>query len=75
MSVRYLIAWFGMMGLAIANGAVRDVVYRARMGDRAAHQISTVILLLLFSGYFWGFSRFGRWHRSVKPGRSGRCGG
>jgi hypothetical protein len=53
-SVRYLIAWFGMMGLAIANGAVRDVVYRARMGDRAAHQISTVILLLLFGGYFWG---------------------
>jgi len=53
-SVRYLIAWFGMMGLAIANGAARDVGYRARMGDLAAHQISTVILLLLFGGYFWG---------------------
>ncbi len=54
MSVHYLIAWFGMMGLAIANGAVRDVVYRARMDDRAAHQISTVILLLLLGSYFWG---------------------
>ena len=45
MSVHYLIVWFGMVGLSIANGAV---------GDRAAHQISTVILLLLFGGYFWG---------------------
>ena len=54
MSVRYLIAWFGMMGLAIVNGAVRDGVYRARMGNLAAHQFSTVILLLLLGGYFWG---------------------
>ena len=43
-----------MVGLAIANGAVRDIVYRARVGDRVAHQISTVILLLLLGGYFWG---------------------
>jgi hypothetical protein len=53
-SVQYLIAGFGMVGLAIANGAVRDIVYRARVGDRVAHQISTVILLLLLGGYFWG---------------------
>ena len=54
MSVRYLIAGFGMVGLAIANGALRDVGYRAVVGDRAAQQLSTVILLLLFGGYFWG---------------------
>jgi hypothetical protein len=53
--VKYLIAWFGMMLLAIANGALRDIVYRQQVGDLAAHQISTVILLLLFSGYLWGF--------------------
>jgi hypothetical protein len=53
MFVHYLIAWLGMMLLAIANGAVRDFTYRGWVGDFRAHQLSTVTLLLLFVGYFW----------------------
>ena len=53
MVLKYFIAWFGMMILAILNGALRDLAYKPYVGDLAAHQISTVILLLLFTAYFW----------------------
>ena len=47
-----------MMFLAIANGGLRDSLYKQPLGDLAAHQIST-ILLLLFTGYFRMLA--GRW--------------
>ncbi len=53
MILKYVLAWFGMMMLAILNGTVRDFGYKPYVGDLAAHQISTVILLLLFAGYMW----------------------
>ncbi len=52
MILRYFFAWFGMMALAIINGGLRDLVYRPRVGDLPAHQISTVILIVLLAGYF-----------------------
>ncbi|HWR72126.1 MAG TPA: hypothetical protein VN604_03065 [Nitrospirota bacterium] len=52
MILKYFFAWFGMMVLAIINGGLRDLVYKPYVGDLAAHQISTVILILLFAGYF-----------------------
>lgn len=48
-----------MMLLAIVNGTIRDFSYRALVGDFLAHQLSTITLLLLFSGYFWWLFR--RW--------------
>lgn len=57
MILRYFIAWFGMMLLAIINGAFRDLVYKSHVGNLAAHQLSTVALLLLFAGYFWVLAR------------------
>lgn len=52
MIVKYLLAWFGMMILAIMNGALRDFSYQPHVGALAAHQISTVLLIVLFAGYF-----------------------
>ena len=52
MFLKYFLAWFGMMILAILNGTLRDVFYKPHVGDLAAHQISTVILLVLFAAYF-----------------------
>ena len=52
MLLKYFLAWFGMMILAILNGGLRDVLYKPRVGDLVAHQISTVILLVLFAAYF-----------------------
>ncbi len=50
---KYFLAWFGMMILAIINGGVRDIIYKQSLGVLAAHQISTFMLLVLISGYFW----------------------
>lgn len=52
--IKYFLAWFGMMVLAILNGAFRDVAYKAHVGDLAGHQLSTASLLLLFAVYFYG---------------------
>lgn len=49
--LKYFIAWFPMLILAIANGALRDLVYKKFVGELAAHQISTITLLLLFGIY------------------------
>ena len=49
---RYILAWFGMMVLAVLNGTVRDFVYLPWTGQAAAHQISSVILIALFALYF-----------------------
>ncbi len=51
MVLRYFLAWFGMMVLAVVNGGLRDLVYRQRVGDLAGHQISTVVLIVLLAGY------------------------
>lgn len=50
---KYMAAWFGMMFLAIFNGTIRDFVYTPYVGELTAHQLSTVILLLLFAAYLW----------------------
>jgi hypothetical protein len=50
---KYLIAWFPMLLIAIANGAARDLIYKRYVGDLTAHQISTFSLILLFAIYTW----------------------
>ncbi|MGE5808015.1 MAG: hypothetical protein ACM32I_02710 [Nitrospirota bacterium] len=57
MILRYFLAWFGMMVLAIINGGLRDFGYKASVGDLPAHQISTVVLLALLAGYIWLLTR------------------
>jgi hypothetical protein len=53
MILKYFFAWFGMMILAIIKGGFRDFAYKSHVGDLPAHQISTIILIVLFAGYFW----------------------
>lgn len=49
--LKYFLAWFPMLLLAIANGALRDLVYKKYLGELAAHQVSTFSLIILFSVY------------------------
>ncbi len=53
MIFRYFFAWFGMMVLAVINGGLRDFAYKSLVGGMAAHQISTVVLIVLLAGYIW----------------------
>jgi len=55
--VKYIAAWLGMMVLAVLNGVARDKLYGPRVGDLAAHQFSTGILLILFGIYFYALQK------------------
>jgi hypothetical protein len=55
----YLAAWLGMLVLAVLNGAFREALLTPLLGDTAARQLSTLLLLALVSGWFWFLHR--RW--------------
>jgi hypothetical protein len=42
-----------MLLIAIANGALRDLVYKKYTGDLFGHQVSTVSLIIFFAVYIW----------------------
>ena len=45
--------WFGLLCIAIVNGALRDLVYGPAMSELGAHQISTVTGCSAFLIYAW----------------------
>ena len=53
MMMKYFLFWFPMLLLAVINGTARDFLYKERVGELAAHQISTFSLLLLFGIYIY----------------------
>ncbi len=55
---RWIGAWLGLSALAIANGVAREGLYGEAVGDHAAHQISTVTLIMLIAGYSWLLQRW-----------------
>ena len=54
---KYLIAWFVMLLVSIANGTVRDFTYGRRMDELTAHQLSTASGVLLLGIVILGFVR------------------
>lgn len=63
--LRYALAWFPMMVIAVGNGVLRVATYGKRMPELAAHQLSTLVGAILLSVYIWFVVR--RW-----PPESGR---
>jgi len=53
MKWREVVAWLPGIPIAIANGILREVVYKARLDDLQAHQLSVVSFILLFGVYVW----------------------
>jgi hypothetical protein len=56
---KWILAWVGASVLGVANGVARETTYSDRVGDDAAHVISTGMLLMLLGGYMWLLQR--RW--------------
>lgn len=54
---KYFLLWFPMIVLAVANGALRDLVYVKYLGDLSARQISTLSLIILFTIYIYLVTR------------------
>lgn len=53
MNLKYILAWFPMVLIAILNGAARDLFYGKKMPELRAHQISTVTGAMLLGIYIW----------------------
>ena len=54
----YILAWFPMVIIAIANGALRDGWYGRYMRELRAHQLSTLTGVILFGIYIGAIMRF-----------------
>ena len=50
---RWIAAWLGATAVGVANAGVRELVYADRVGELAAHQISTATLLAAVTYYIW----------------------
>ena len=64
---KYLLAWFPMVLIAVANGALRDFVYGRWISETAAHQVSTAGAAVLLGFYMWFVVR------ALKPATSWRA--
>lgn len=47
----WMLAWMGCSVLGMVNGTARELLYRERVGEQAAHYISTATLLMLLALY------------------------
>ena len=50
---KYILAWFPMIIIAIANGLFREKILTNRLNELQAHQLSTAIMIILFGIYVW----------------------
>ena len=53
MKWKYILAWFPSIIIAIANGSLRQFIYRIYFDELPAHQLSAVSFILLFGIYVW----------------------
>ena len=51
--MKYLMYWLPMILLAVANGTLRQFILLDRFGELKAHQLSTLLLIVLCSIYVW----------------------
>jgi hypothetical protein len=51
--LRYLLAWFPMLALAVANGTLRQATYGKKLPELRAHQLSTLIGAAIIGLYIW----------------------
>jgi hypothetical protein len=56
---KYLLCWFGLLLIAMINGALRDLVYKPFLGDLLSHQVSVLMGITLFGLFIWYLST--RW--------------
>ncbi len=52
-AIRYIVVWTGMIFLAIFNGILRGAVFEVYLDSLAAHQLSSVTLVILFFIATW----------------------
>ena len=58
MTLKILLSWLCIMVIAILNGAMRDLLYKNKLGERRANQVSTFSLLILIGIFTCVFQKF-----------------
>jgi hypothetical protein len=53
MSINYLLLWLPMILIAFANAILRELVFIKHYNESRAHQLSTIVLIILCSVYVW----------------------
>jgi hypothetical protein len=51
--MRYILAWFPMLALAVANGALRQLIFAQHMSELRAHQLSTLTGCAVLGIFIW----------------------
>ncbi len=51
--LKFILAWFPMIFIAIANGLFRERILTSRLTELQAHQVSTATMIVLLSIYVW----------------------
>ncbi len=51
--LKYILAWFPLIFMAIANGLFREKILSSRLNELQAHQMSTTTMIVLFAIYVW----------------------
>jgi hypothetical protein len=51
--IRYVLAWFPMLVIAGANGALRQLTFAGVMPELHAHQLSTLIGSVCIGIFIW----------------------
>lgn len=57
MILRYSLAWFALVVIAIINGTLREYTYGKMVPELAAHQISTISAALFCGLFVWFVNR------------------
>jgi hypothetical protein len=60
MFLRSVVVWFALLGVAVANGAVREGLIRPRFGELTGHAVSSILLsaaILLVAWFAIGWLR------------------
>ncbi len=73
MLIRYLLCWFLLALVAIANGALRQATYGKSLTELAAHQVSTLSAIVLTGAVVWGISRIWPLESSLQAWLIGLC--
>jgi hypothetical protein len=51
--ITYILAWFPMVIIGIANGILRERWYGRSLPELAAHQVSTLVAIVFLGVYIW----------------------
>lgn len=68
---RNLLLWLGLLALAFANGALRELVLKRWVPEPGAHLLSALTAALLFGGYawiFWPYTRIRNRREAIRIG-------